>query len=189
MGGYLARTAYEEEMYAVASLWPKEVVEGNDNDASVQRRKYLSDRALHALKFFSFHASTPSSQVSTLLEEAFFSCVSASPFSFITGDATPHPFPVISTVGVRGAGEVRLPNPTFTEFLKQLPVVPSEVMQGAKLMIDALQAREMLKEVTFADVLKELRARPLPEVRVSNYYQSDVDIASSRRWLPALNGG
>ncbi|KIP09762.1 hypothetical protein PHLGIDRAFT_102310 [Phlebiopsis gigantea 11061_1 CR5-6] len=179
VGGYLARTAYEEEMYTVASLWPKDEPEGSNNDASARYRKSLSDRALHALKFFSFHASTPSSQVSTLLEEAFFSCVSSSPFSFITGEATSHPFPIISTIGIRGAAEVRLPNPTFTEFLKQLPVVSSEVMQGAKIMVDALQARDMIKEVTFADVLKELRARPLPESEMVACFKWWIDLHKS----------
>lgn len=165
VGGYLARTAYEEEMYTVASLWPKDEPQSEDHDALEERRKYLSGRALHALKFFTPHVSTPSSQVSALLEEAFFSCVSTSPFAFVMGESSSHPFPIISTVGIRGAADVRLPNATFTEFLKQLPVVPTEVMQGAKSMVDALQARDMIKEITFADVLKELRARPLPEVR------------------------
>lgn len=151
-------------MYAIASLWPKDERQTDNDDGLEERRKYLSARALHALKFFSPHTSTPSSQVSALLEEAFFSCVSTSPFAFMTGEASSHPFPIISTVGIRNATEVRLPNVTFTTFLKQLPVVTADVMQNAKNMVDMLQSRDMIKDITFADVLKELRARPLPEV-------------------------
>lgn len=163
VGGYLSRTAYEEEMYKISDLWPKSDSQPGADGVGEELRKTLTARALHALKFFTFHASTPAAQVSTLLEEAFFSCVSTSAFAFMMGEQSVHPFPMISTTGVQKAVDVRLPNPTFAAFLKQLPVVPPEVMEGAKTMVETLQGRDMLKEITFADVLKELRARPLPE--------------------------
>ena len=115
----------------------------------------LRQRALHALKFFTFHPSTPASQVSTLLEDAFFSCTaSTSPFARILGDAagSQHAFPVISTVGVKPAGEVRMPNAVFSEFLKTLAVLPPEVIEGARVMVATLQHRDMIKDITFKDV-------------------------------------
>lgn len=155
-------------MHTISILWPKSNPQSATDSAMQEVQKKLSSRALHVLKFFTFHASTPAAQVSTLLEEAFFSCVStSSPFSFMMGEQSTHPFPIISTVGIRSASEVRMPNLTFSDFLKQLPVLPAEVVEGAKTMVGTLQAREMIKEVTFTDVLKELRARPLSEVRLS----------------------
>jgi hypothetical protein len=112
---------------------------------------WLRRRSLHALKFFSFHPSTPSSEISTLLETAFFAC-----------QAEPS-FPIISSVGIRNAVNVRFPDPTFSEFLKDLPILPDEVVKGAPRMVAALQQRGMIKPITFADVLKELQSRPLEE--------------------------
>jgi hypothetical protein len=160
-------------MSTISSLWPATTPQPSPTDD--ETRIALRARALHSLKFFTFHASTPSSQVASLLEDAFFSCtVIPSPFTasplarMMLGDvaASPHAFPVISTVGVKSASEVRMPNPVFSEFLKTLPVLPPEVIEGAKIMVETLQQRDMIKEITFKDVLAELRARPLAEVRL-----------------------
>jgi hypothetical protein len=58
---------------------------------------------------------------------------------------------------------VRLPDPQFEAFLKQLPVLPNEVLVEAKGMVAGLQARGLLKPILFEDVLNELRSRPLAE--------------------------
>ena len=112
---------------------------------------WLRKRALHALKFFTFHSSTPSPVVSNLMEAAFFAC------------ATTHPFSIISSEGVRSASQVHIPDPEFSGFLKRLPVISEDIVNGAKTMIAALRARGMIKNVTFVDVLNELRLRPLSE--------------------------
>lgn len=121
-------------------------------DEELQR--WLRDRCLHALKFFTFHASTPSSLVSNLLETGFFS------------SALSHPFSIISSAGVQSAADVRIPDASFSSFLKQLPVLPEEIMTGASMMIEALRTRNLIKEITFIDVLNELRARPLNETEL-----------------------
>jgi hypothetical protein len=76
------------------------------------------------------------------------------------------PFSVMSTVGVRKVSEVRLPDPQFESFLKQLPTLPHEVLTEAKGMVAALQSRGLLKPILFDDVLNELRSRPLTEVEL-----------------------
>ena len=112
---------------------------------------WLRGRALHALKFFTFRPSTPSSVVSNSMEAAFFAC------------ATTHPFSIISSEGVRSASQVYVPDPEFSGFLKRLPVISEDIVNGAKIMIAALRARGMIKNVTFVDVLNELRLQPLSE--------------------------
>ena len=69
----------------------------------------------------------------------------------------------MSTAGVRISKEVRLPDPTFSAFVKQLPVLPDEILMEAKRMVAALQTRGMIKDIKWPDVLDELRQRPLPE--------------------------
>ena len=141
-------------MNAIKKLWNRaSAVNGPDEyeppDEEVQTR--LRRRALHALKFFTFHPSTPSPMVSNLMETAFFTC------------ATTHPFSIISSDGVRNLSQVYIPNPEFSGFLKRLPLIPEDIVNGAKAMVAALRCREMIKDVTFVDVLNELRLRPLSE--------------------------
>lgn len=164
MGGYLARAAYEQEMANIAALW--DATPSDESNGQNTVKTFLRERALHALKFYTFHTSTPSPKVSIIVEEAFFTCILQPTFAFLASQQPAHQFPVISTVGIRGAGDVRIPNPVFAEFLKQLPVLPDDVVNGAKVMVEALKNRGMVKEITFGDVLQELKARPLDEVSV-----------------------
>jgi hypothetical protein len=85
------------------------------------------------------------------METAFFAC------------ATTHPFSIISSDGVRDLRQVYIPNPKFSGFLKRLPLIPRDIVDGAKTMVDALRSREMVKDITFVDVLNGLRLRPLSE--------------------------
>jgi len=152
VGGFLARSVYEFEMDAIKKLWNEAAaVNGPGGLPDEEDQTRLRGRALHALKFFTFHPSTPSRVVSKLMETAFFAC------------ATTHPFSIISSVGVRSLSHVHLPNPEFSGFLKCLPLIPEDIAKGAKVMIAVLRSRGMIKKITFVDVLNELRLRPLSE--------------------------
>lgn len=152
MGGFLARFAYEQEMGTIKTLWDGAAsAEGPGGLPDAELQAWLRARALHALKFFTFHPSTPSPVVSTSMETAFFTC------------ATTHPFSIISSEGVRSASLVHVPDPETSGFLKRLPVISEDIVGGAKIMIAALRARGMIKNITFVDVLNELRSRPLSE--------------------------
>jgi hypothetical protein len=143
---------YELELDAIKKLWNKAAaVNGPGGLPDEEDQTRLRGRALHALKFFTFHPSTPSRVVSKLMETAFFAC------------ATTHPFSIISSVGVRSLSHVHLPNPEFSGFLKCLPLIPEDIAKGAKVMIAVLRSRGMIKKITFVDVLNELRLRPLSE--------------------------
>ena len=89
--------------------------------------------------------------VSELMETAFFAC------------ATTRPFSIISSDGVRDLSQVHIPNPELSGFLKRLPLIPKDIVNGAEVMVAALRSREMIKEIKFVDVLNELRLRPLSE--------------------------
>ncbi|GJJ14590.1 hypothetical protein Clacol_008856 [Clathrus columnatus] len=163
IGGLLARVAYEVELTNIRALW-----EGSTHDKlkpDNELRTWLQGRCLHALQFFSFHVSTPSATVSTLLEAAFFAC-SANGY-----------FPILSTSGVMDARNVRRFDPTYAEFLKDLPVLHDDVARNAQLMVSTLRGRVMLRDISFTDVLTELRARPLPE----------ADMVALLKWRIGLN--
>ena len=163
MGGYLARTAYELEMDQVRTRWKGASAATALPNEDLQ--KWLRSRALHALKFFTFFPSTPSERVSVLLEQSFFACAIVRGFGFL-GASSPPAFPFMSTIGVHNAVDVRMPNEAFSGFLKNLPLVPAEILGDAKKMVDALRERGMLKDINFADVTAELASRPLTEPEV-----------------------
>lgn len=153
VGGFLARAAYELGMQDIKTIWDTSVASkkpGEPLDSEV--RKWFYDKARHGLQFFTFHPSTPSAVVSSEMRSAFFNCVGRGQH-----------FPVVSSAGIKSALDVRMPDPTFSKFLRELPVFPEELLDGSKLMVAALRERGMLKDITFADVLKELRERPLSE--------------------------
>ena len=104
------------------------------------------------MQFFAFHPSTPSAVVSSEMRSAFFDCV-------VRGQ----PFPIVSSAGVKSALDVRMPDPALSAFLPELPVFPEELLDGCKPVVAALQEKGMLEDITFADVSKALRERPLSE--------------------------
>jgi hypothetical protein len=136
IGGFLARSAYEFQLATVHEQWSEET------------QSHLTSQVLHALKFFTFHPSTPSSDVSSVMEDTFFSCAKGQ-------------FSIISTKGIRKSTDVRLPDPIFSGFLKELPTLPDDIVAGAPFVVSSLQRRGMITEITFQDVLRELQARPL----------------------------
>ncbi|CCM02906.1 uncharacterized protein FIBRA_05020 [Fibroporia radiculosa] len=154
VGGFLARAAYELEMANLRRLWNGAADSESLRVPSDTVQAWLRGRGLHLLKFFTFHHSTPSSLVSTKLEAAFFA------------SAPNQPFPIISSTGIRNVVDVRIQDQVFSEFLKELPTLPEDVVNGAPKMISSLRSRGMIKEIEFMDVLHELRARPLSETEI-----------------------
>lgn len=144
LGGIVARSVYELEMDNI-----KELSDSSTSSKDPELQTLLMNRAIHVLRFFTFHQSTPSADVSSLMEQAFFTCS--------TG------FRVISTNGIKDIANVRLPDTQFTSFLKDLPVLPEQIMNAARPMVTALQNRKLLKAITFADVLNTLDLGPLTE--------------------------
>ena len=140
-----------------ASVASKKLGELLDSDL----RRGFYNRARHNMQFFAFHPSTPSAVVSSEMRSAFFDCV-------VRGQ----PFPVVSSAGVKSALDVRMPDPALSAFLPELPVFPEELLDGCKPVVAALQEKGMLEVITFVDVSKALRERPL----------SEEEMAACLRW-------
>ena len=149
IGGFLARAVYESEMQIIRTHWDASVASKNP-DPGLSKGFY--EKARHTLRFFTFHTSTPSAIVSGEMRTAFFDCA-------VQGQ----PFLVVSSAGIKSAFDVRMPNPTFSAFLPELPVFPEELLENSGLVVAALQDKGMLRDISFADVVKELRRRPLSE--------------------------
>ncbi|TFK17002.1 hypothetical protein FA15DRAFT_761246 [Coprinopsis marcescibilis] len=144
IGGVLSRVVYESEIEKVQKAWKVSQTEGPDSMSAT--RASLMQRAIHPLKFFAFHRSTPSEEVSQRLEKHFF--------------ANPHEFPMMSSKGIKSCSEIRLPGPFVPDFLKNLPFLPDDILEAFGQLVEAME--EILTPVQFNDVLNELESRPLP---------------------------
>ena len=82
--------------------------------------------------------------------------------AFFTCSTSIRPFPIIASDGVRNASKVYI-HPEFSIFIKRLPVISEDVLDGAMTMVAALRSRRMIKSMTFVSVLNELRSRPRSE--------------------------
>jgi len=154
VGGYLCRFIYESQLATIRTLWTEasQATASPDDDIPNGTKTWLEGKALHALQFFTFHPTTPSAIVGLNMEAAFFAC------NKYRGD-----FPIISTVGVRSASAVRSWSPELRSFVTKIPMVPESVVKNAPAMLAALREKGMIRDVTFGDVLEELRQRPLTE--------------------------
>ena len=152
VGGFLARAAYDLELSNIQNLWQGAAKSNGTPDfrPPQELEDWLLQRFIHVLKFFTFHHSTPSSEVSRLLEASFYGCSSL-------------PLRLLSSTGIREAPDIKDFDPVFSKFLKHLPVLPQSVIQEGTHTIKALQAQGMLSPITFLDVLQELRQHPLSE--------------------------
>ena len=156
IGGQVARLVYEIQLRSLKEKWdailPKraDLVEDSASpDAAAAAA--LVGQAAHTMKYFTFKRSTPSAQVSQLMEAAFFSSL---------GDAT---IPVLSTMGVNGADKVRLANPMLDKFLPNLSVLARTLESEADLFVGRLRERGMLSDIALTDVIAELNSAPLNE--------------------------
>ncbi|KAH0825764.1 hypothetical protein J3R83DRAFT_8923 [Lanmaoa asiatica] len=152
VGGFLARAAYELELSNIQNLWEGAAKSNGMPDfrPPQELEDWLCQRFIHVLKFFTFHHSTPSPEVSRLLEISFYGCSTL-------------PLRLLSSAGIRGAPNIKEFDPVFSKFLKHLPVLPQSVIEEGARTIKALQAQGMLSPITFIDVLQELRRHPLSE--------------------------
>ena len=147
----MSRIAYETELATVKRLY-EAAVKKSVNGADPELDKWLLNRCLHAMKFFTFRPSTPSPEVSNILSLAFYG-------------ASPQ-FSIYSSAGVRNASDVRVMNPEMKGFIKEIPTLPEEIQTGASEMVAVLQNKHMIRQITLEDVMKELKWRCLEEAEM-----------------------
>jgi hypothetical protein len=147
VGGFLARAAYDNELKTVQQLWDAASNASSPPTAEIQTQ--LVSRVLHSLKFFDFYDSQPSKEVTANLREAFFACSSNANF------------PMISTTGVQMSNGIRQPDPLLVTFMKNVPMLPDEILANNLVIIEHLKHNGMIRNIEFPDIIRELQSRPL----------------------------
>ncbi|KAH6912035.1 hypothetical protein BKA70DRAFT_1266345 [Coprinopsis sp. MPI-PUGE-AT-0042] len=150
VGGILSRIAYEYELVKIKKSWD----EAARSPATVQPpediQMSLTRRALHALKFFTFHRSTPRGLFSRGIMEAFFACLAT--------------FPVMSSKGVKASFDVCLPEPALAGFLQDLAILPDAITTGATAMVEILKTKNYINHHVPDDlIIEQLAQAPLKE--------------------------
>jgi hypothetical protein len=112
--------------------------------------------AIHLLQLFTFHPTTPSTKVRQFIEETFFSCVKDGTITLLTNQ------------GVKSSSVVRIA-PRHMPFLTTTPLLSESIALGAEDFVSRLREAEILKEVSWEDVKKELNSRTLTETHAVQF--------------------
>ncbi|CAI2188896.1 2664_t:CDS:2, partial [Funneliformis geosporum] len=148
LAGILCRILYENEMSKIKNLY--EMI-GIDDDERLDKHKQLENHSAHVLKIFTFNKSTPKISVSEIIEKQFFDC-------------SKQKLPILSTCGILPINVVRMPNSKMEGFIKTIPIVSKIVFEYCKSFFEKAMD---IKELSFQDVLIELKNRHLSEIEIT----------------------
>ncbi|EKD16419.1 Neutral zinc metallopeptidase [Drepanopeziza brunnea f. sp. 'multigermtubi' MB_m1] len=148
VAGIMARIAFANEMADLSTKISRAVkLAGHGTKVTKDEIAQFMPEALHTLKSFTFGESTPSSQVSQLIEEAFWTAYKKPSIE------------IYSSRGVLPTTKVRLATEDLSGFVDGIPVVPEAVAEGP--FVNKLKDFGLITEITFNDVRQELEAKAL----------------------------
>ncbi|KAH8652534.1 hypothetical protein BX600DRAFT_386593 [Xylariales sp. PMI_506] len=154
--GIMARLAFTNEMAELQDKLRRSVESLSAGITSKEVAKHMPE-ALHILNSFAFGDSTPSGQVSQIIEEAFW-----------TSYKKPY-IEIYSTRGVRLTTQVRIGSEELMKFVPGIPVVPPELsdIDFVKKVTDY----DLLSPITVDDVRQELSQYPMNKEQLICFIQ------------------
>lgn len=156
VAGIMARLAFTSEMADLsAKIHRVTELAGHGKKVTKAEIDQFLPEALHTLKTFTFGESTPSSQVSQIIEEAFWTAYKKPSIE------------IYSTRGVLPTTKVRLATEDLSGFVEGIPVVPSELADGS--FVNKLKDFGLITEITFSDVKQELEAKALTKEQLVQF--------------------
>ena len=105
---------------------------------------------------YTFRESTPAAQIGQILEDAFWTCSKKASID------------VLSSSGILPTHEVRVA-PKDLSFMEGIPILPDQLVSGAKVFVDKLVDFGLVTEVTVSDISKALEAMPLNSSQVGEF--------------------
>ncbi|ESZ97148.1 hypothetical protein SBOR_2461 [Sclerotinia borealis F-4128] len=156
VAGIMARLAFANEMSDLADK-VKRATQSNGNENKVTKREIeqFMPEAEHILKTFTFGDSTPSSQVSQIIEEAFWTAYKKASIE------------VYSTRNVLPTTKVRLATEDLSGFVEGIPVIPDALVKSE--FVQKLKDFELITEITISDVKQELEAKALTKEQLIQF--------------------
>jgi hypothetical protein len=156
VAGIMGRLAFSNEMSDL-SIKIKRATEANSHGTKVTKEEIASfmPEAIHTLKTFTFRESTPASQVSQLIEEAFWTAYKKPSIE------------IYSTRGILPTTTVRLATEDLSGFVEGIPVVPEGIAKGD--FVNKLRDFGLITEITIGDVKQELSAKALTKEQLVQF--------------------
>ncbi|KAF4779843.1 hypothetical protein HER10_EVM0007195 [Colletotrichum scovillei] len=151
--GIMTRLAFINEMSDLDSKVKNMV--GAATKIGAEDLAKLLPEALHILKTFTFADSTPSGQVSQILEEAFWTAFKKASIE------------IFSSRGVLSSTKVRLGSDELSKFVDTIPVVPRELMENA--FVRKLMDFGLISPITVDDVRTELETKAMNKEQLINF--------------------
>lgn len=176
--GIVCRIAWSGEIDMVKDKLARVLKEDGRTKISESDITKVAPNAIHVLTGFTFGESTPSSQVGTLVEEAFWTCDKYASIE------------ILSSRGVLPSQHVRLATDELS-FVEGIPVVPAALSKKAAGFVKKLVDYGIIVDVTTADIKKELENQALNAKQLAEFLQwlvhklriADVDAAVARSLL------
>jgi hypothetical protein len=173
--GIMTRLAFANEMNELDRKVKREVETKGKLTREVVA-KHMSE-ALHILKTFTFGDSTPSGQVSQIIEESFW---------------TSYKKPIIEVYSSRGvlpSSKVRIDSEELAKFVDTVPVIPNEMKEIP--FVKKLMDFGLLSQITVDDVRRELEAKAMNKEQLVNFIKwagkkvlsGELDFASKTNLL------
>ncbi|KAK8101188.1 HATPase domain-containing protein [Apiospora kogelbergensis] len=144
--GIMTRLAFAHEMEELERKLQR-LVETPGGKVGPKEVARCMPEALHILNSFTFGDSTPSGQVSQIIEEAFWMCYKK-PY-----------IEIYSTRGVRPTTQVRIGSEELSKFVGGIPVIPPELKDLG--FVKKVTDFSLLSRITVDDVRRELSEYPM----------------------------
>ena len=156
--GVICRIAWSSEIGAVRDKLNKTLAKSGSSKIRPEDIDQVIPEAIHILNQFTFKESTPSSQVGSLIEEAFWTCNKSATIE------------ILSSRGILPSQNVRIGVDDLS-FVEGIPVVPPALFDQASGFVKKLVDYGIITEITTADIKKELEAQALDEKQVVEFLQ------------------
>lgn len=176
--GIMTRLAFVHEMEQLQQKLQQSLASPGGKIGPAEVTKHMPE-ALHILNSFTFGDSTPSGQVSQIIEEAFWTCYKK-PY-----------IEIYSTRGVRPTTQVRIGSEELSKFVGGIPVIPAELKDLG--FVRKVTDFDLISHITVDDVRRELSEYPMNKNQLVAFIQwaaktavrGDLDPADKDRLFDA----
>lgn len=156
VAGIIARLAFSNEMSDLSAKVRRATeLAGHGTKVTKEEITHFLPEALHTLQTFTFAESTPSSQVSRVIEEAFWTAYKKPSIE------------IYSTRGVLPTTKVRLATEDLSGFVEGIPVVPEKLADSP--FVNKLRDFGIITDITIGDVKQELEAKALTKEQLIQF--------------------
>lgn len=154
--GIVCRIAWSSEMSIIDGNIQRTIAKFGKSKVRADDILSSVPDAISAARTFSFQESTPSAQISQIIEDAFWTCNKKASIN------------VLSTCGVLPNHEVRIA-PKHLSFMEGIPTLPEQLVSEAQTFVDRLIDYGLVTEVTVFDIRNALEKSALSAQQVHEY--------------------